>query len=185
MRRRPPQRSEDEKSITASAVITPHPARPKTNPLKTLQKLLCAVGVVTTRREPQSGRISALAGREGRLRACTPEPKAAPSTATMESSYNIRHSKTMHYPGRWPGWGGAFQWWGGAPGRQTGAGFMMDFFLNAVTNVLLRSGPVAKRWELSLMLPNRRDRQVAARAGILRSLSTGQAMNRLWVYRIY
>jgi hypothetical protein len=29
------------------------------------------------------------------------------------------------------------------------------------------------------MLPNRRDRQVAARAGILRSLSTGQAMNRL------
>jgi hypothetical protein len=38
-------------------------AKPK-QPLKTLQKLLCAVGVVTTRREPQSGRISALAGRE-------------------------------------------------------------------------------------------------------------------------
>ena len=63
MRRRPPQRSEDEKSITASAVIIPHTAKPRTNPLKTIQKLLCAVGVVTTRRQPQSGRISALAGR--------------------------------------------------------------------------------------------------------------------------
>ncbi|HBX2023350.1 TPA: hypothetical protein MHR78_18695 [Klebsiella variicola] len=62
---------------------------------------------------------------------------------------------------------------------------MMNFHLNAVTNLVLRSGPVAKRWELSLMLPNRRDREVAARAGILRSLSTGQAMKRLWVYRIY
>ncbi|AOA94055.1 hypothetical protein AM387_28350 (plasmid) [Klebsiella pneumoniae] len=62
---------------------------------------------------------------------------------------------------------------------------MMDFLLNAVTNLILRPGPVAKRWELSLVLPNRRDRQVAARAAILRSLSTGQAMNRLCVYRIY
>ncbi|WP_235309372.1 hypothetical protein, partial [Klebsiella quasipneumoniae] len=76
-------------------------------------------------------------------------------------------------------------WWGGAPGWQTGAGFMMNFLMNAVTNLVLRPGPVAKRWELSLVLPNRRDRQVAARAGILRSLSTGQAMNRLCVYRIY
>ncbi|HGS4245239.1 TPA: hypothetical protein ACL9MU_005343, partial [Klebsiella pneumoniae] len=33
---------------------------------------------------------------------------------------------------------------------QTGAGFMTDFLLNAVTNVVLRSGPVAQRWELSL-----------------------------------
>ncbi|HAD1040384.1 TPA_asm: replication protein RepA4 [Salmonella enterica subsp. enterica serovar Typhimurium] len=32
---------------------------------------LCAVGVVPTRVYPQSGRISALAGRQGRLRACT------------------------------------------------------------------------------------------------------------------
>ncbi|EBY0910940.1 replication protein RepA4 [Salmonella enterica subsp. enterica] len=31
---------------------------------------MCAVGVVTTRPKPQSGRISALAGRQGRLRAC-------------------------------------------------------------------------------------------------------------------
>ncbi|HBX5800659.1 TPA: hypothetical protein MH563_25390 [Klebsiella pneumoniae] len=62
---------------------------------------------------------------------------------------------------------------------------MMSFLMNAVTNLVLRSGPVAKRWVLSLVLPNRRDRQVAARAGILRSLSTGQAMNRLFVYRIY
>ncbi|APW91026.1 hypothetical protein AWN63_26810 (plasmid) [Klebsiella variicola] len=62
---------------------------------------------------------------------------------------------------------------------------MVNLLLNVVTNVVLRLGPGAKRWELSLMLPNRRDRQVAARAGILRSLSTGQAMNRLCVYRIY
>ncbi|APR50870.1 hypothetical protein FD787_25290 [Klebsiella pneumoniae] len=62
---------------------------------------------------------------------------------------------------------------------------MMNIIMNAVTNVVLRSGPVAKRWELSLRLPNRRARQVAARAGILLSLSTGQAMNRLCVYRIY
>ena len=27
---------------------------------------------------------------------------------------------------------------------------MMDFLLNAVTNLILRPGPVAKRWELSL-----------------------------------
>ncbi|MHB5359896.1 hypothetical protein ACYB79_25290, partial [Klebsiella pneumoniae] len=90
-----------------------------------------------------------------------------------------------HYSRPSAGGGGAFQWWGGAPGWQTGAGFMMNFHLNAVTNLVLRLGPVAQRWELSLMLPNRRDRQVAARAGTLRSLSTGQAMNRLCVYRIY
>ncbi|ARX41950.1 hypothetical protein AM404_26835 (plasmid) [Klebsiella pneumoniae] len=49
--------------MTASAVIIPHTAKPRTNPLKTIQKLLYAVGVVPTRRQPQSGRISALAGR--------------------------------------------------------------------------------------------------------------------------
>ncbi|EAB0397403.1 replication protein RepA4 [Escherichia coli] len=35
-----------------------------------MRELLCAVGVVPTRVYPKSGRISALAGREGRLRAC-------------------------------------------------------------------------------------------------------------------
>ncbi|OKV78345.1 replication protein RepA4 [Escherichia coli] len=34
-------------------------------------ELLCAVGVVPTRVYPKSGRISALAGRQGRLRACS------------------------------------------------------------------------------------------------------------------
>ncbi|TGH54191.1 replication protein RepA4 [Escherichia coli] len=34
-------------------------------------EFLCAVGVAPTRVYPKSGRISALAGREGRLRACT------------------------------------------------------------------------------------------------------------------
>ena len=36
-----------------------------------MRELLCAVGVVPTRVYPKSGRISALAGRQGRLRACT------------------------------------------------------------------------------------------------------------------
>ncbi|HBT4965103.1 TPA: hypothetical protein MB494_005242 [Klebsiella quasipneumoniae] len=38
-------------------------AKPRTNSLKTIQEPLYAVGVVPTRRQPQSGRISALAGR--------------------------------------------------------------------------------------------------------------------------
>lgn len=58
--------------------------------------------------------------------------------------------KSDSVPALWAGGGGAFQWWGGAPGRQTGAGFMINFLMNAVTNVVLRSGPVAQRWELSL-----------------------------------
>ncbi|EFD0978472.1 replication protein RepA4 [Escherichia coli] len=36
-----------------------------------MTELLCAVGVVPTRVYPKSGRISELAGRKGRLRACT------------------------------------------------------------------------------------------------------------------
>ncbi|EFN7664760.1 hypothetical protein EGC28_20895 [Escherichia coli] len=44
------------------------PARPY--PLSAMTELLCAVGVVPTRLYPKSGRISALAGRQGRLRAC-------------------------------------------------------------------------------------------------------------------
>ena len=52
----------------------------KPYPLKTSQKPLYAVGVVTTRREPQSGRISALAPFR-RLRACTPDLTTALLTA--------------------------------------------------------------------------------------------------------
>ncbi|MFU71773.1 hypothetical protein EEP46_25055 [Escherichia coli] len=47
----------------------PGPARPY--PLSAMTELLCAVGVVPMRVYPKSGRISALAGRQGRLRACT------------------------------------------------------------------------------------------------------------------
>ncbi|EFN7679648.1 replication protein RepA4 [Escherichia coli] len=36
-----------------------------------MREFLCAVGVVPTRVYPKSGCISALAGCEGRLRACT------------------------------------------------------------------------------------------------------------------
>ncbi|HBX5344343.1 TPA: hypothetical protein MIV06_21485 [Klebsiella pneumoniae] len=48
-------------SLIGSA--NPHPRPDKPYPPITLQELLYAVGVVTTRRQPQSGRISALAGR--------------------------------------------------------------------------------------------------------------------------
>ena len=48
----------------------PIPGPAKLYPLSAMKELLCAVGVVPTRVYPKSGRISALAGREGRLRAC-------------------------------------------------------------------------------------------------------------------
>ncbi|HBT3100708.1 TPA: hypothetical protein MBF27_005534 [Klebsiella pneumoniae] len=57
-RRRPAQPAA---VLTGSAYPTPHPD--KRYPLKTSQMPLYAVGVVPTRRQPQSGRISALAGR--------------------------------------------------------------------------------------------------------------------------
>lgn len=47
--------------LTGSANPFPRPDKPY--PLKTSQTPLYAVGVVPTRRQPQSGRISALAGR--------------------------------------------------------------------------------------------------------------------------
>ncbi len=50
-----------------------HPGPAKPYPLSAMTELLCAVGVVPTRVYPQSGHISALAGRKGRLRACTEE----------------------------------------------------------------------------------------------------------------
>ena len=48
----------------------PTPSPVKLYPLSAMRELLCAVGVVPTRVYPKSGRISALAGRQGRLRAC-------------------------------------------------------------------------------------------------------------------
>ncbi|OVX26086.1 hypothetical protein BME40_02330 [Klebsiella pneumoniae] len=57
-RRRPAQPAA---VLTGSAYPTPFPA--KLYPLKTSQTPLYAVGVVPARRQPQSGRISALAGR--------------------------------------------------------------------------------------------------------------------------
>ncbi|EAQ4583300.1 hypothetical protein YL84_002062 [Salmonella enterica subsp. enterica] len=43
--------------------------------------------------------------------------------------------------------------------------------------------PAMKRQELPLFFPNRRGRESAARAVILLRLSTGQAMNRLCIYK--
>ncbi|EEW7849112.1 hypothetical protein FYL88_01330 [Salmonella enterica subsp. enterica serovar Typhimurium] len=48
----------------------PIPSPARLYPLSAMVELLCAVGVVPTRVYPKSGRISALAGRQGRLRAC-------------------------------------------------------------------------------------------------------------------
>ncbi|OFV39592.1 hypothetical protein HMPREF3140_08215 [Klebsiella sp. HMSC16A12] len=47
--------------MIGSANPPPHPDKPY--PVKTSQERLYAVGVDPTRRQPQSGRISALAGR--------------------------------------------------------------------------------------------------------------------------
>ncbi|EFF4663656.1 hypothetical protein GE242_24245 [Escherichia coli] len=49
----------------------PIPGPARLYPLSAMRELLCAIGVVPTRVYPKSGRISALAGRKGRLRACT------------------------------------------------------------------------------------------------------------------
>lgn len=72
--------------------------------------------------KPQSGRISALAGRQGRLRACIP---GLPQSNLQRSRNLVTTSiiKSDGVPRPSAGGGGAFQWWGGAPGRQTGAGF--------------------------------------------------------------
>lgn len=90
--------------------------------------------------KPQSGRISALAGRQGRLRACIP---GLPQSNLQRSRNLVTTSiiKSDGVPRPVAGGGGAFQWWGGAPDWQTGAGFMMISLLNAVTNVVLRRGP--------------------------------------------
>ncbi|ECB6864515.1 hypothetical protein E0X97_20725 [Salmonella enterica subsp. enterica serovar Alachua] len=50
-------------------------------------------------------------------------------------------------------------------------------------NYTLATAPVAKRRDQPLQFPNRRGRESAARAGIFRSLSTGQATNRLYIYK--
>ncbi|TJE64120.1 hypothetical protein C9189_27430 (plasmid) [Escherichia coli] len=55
--------------MTDFTLPIPSPARPY--PFSAMTELLCAVGVVPTRVYPKSGRISELAGRQGRLRACT------------------------------------------------------------------------------------------------------------------
>jgi hypothetical protein len=75
--------------IIGSATSPFHGAKPY--PLKTSQTPLYAVGVVPARRKPQPWRISALAGRQGRLRACTQKLTAAPPKAMKKVSYNTHH----------------------------------------------------------------------------------------------
>jgi hypothetical protein len=76
--------------------------------------------------------------------------------------------------------GGAFQWWGGARDVRTALVFCHKG-LFVCCNYWFR-GPSQGDGRY-MLFPNRRDRQVAARAGILRSLSRGQAMNRLYLYK--
>src|SRR5699024_12662291 len=64
---KPPQPGVSRYVLIGFTLPTPSPARPY--PLSAMTELLCAVGVVLTRVYPKSGRISALAGRKGRLRA--------------------------------------------------------------------------------------------------------------------
>ena len=121
--------------LIGSAYPIPYPDKP--NFFKAAQAFLCAVGVVTARRSRSRG--------------------VSPRKRAVRAAYErVLQSLSRHHSRPSAGGGGAFQWWGGAPGRQTGAGFMMICLLNAVTNVVLRSGPVAKRWEL--LLSERRGR---------------------------
>jgi hypothetical protein len=59
-----------------------------------------------------------VSGLQGRLRACTPKPKAPPPTATPNTLVTTLIIKAARPPGRWPGGRAAFQ--GGLAGRVTG-----------------------------------------------------------------
>ncbi|EGD4785283.1 hypothetical protein DUN78_20735 [Escherichia coli] len=61
---KPPKPGVSRYVLIGFTLSTPSPARPY--PFSAMRELLCAVGVVPTRVYPKSGRISALAGRQGR-----------------------------------------------------------------------------------------------------------------------
>ncbi|HGV1180035.1 TPA: hypothetical protein ACNBZU_004597 [Escherichia coli] len=65
------------------------PARPKPAKSDTEASVRCRSG--HDKAKPQSGRISALAGRQGRLRACYSILPAKQLTATQMFSYIIQH----------------------------------------------------------------------------------------------
>ena len=77
---------------------------------------------------PQSGRISALAGRKGRLRACTSN---VPQNNSQQRQYVVTTPiiKSDVVPRPSAGGGGAFQWWGGAQGRRTAPVFLKKGFI--------------------------------------------------------
>lgn len=84
------------------------PARPKPAKSDTEACVRCRSG--HDKAKPQSGRISALAGREGRLRACYSILSATLLTTTENPSYNIHHKKRC-CSGPLGRGGLAFQWW--------------------------------------------------------------------------
>lgn len=75
--------------VIASTNPSLRPAKPY--PPTASQALLCAVGVVPTRQSRSRGVSPRYAGREGRLRACTPEPDTRVPEAAQISSYNIHY----------------------------------------------------------------------------------------------
>lgn len=80
------------KPVTDMIVTTYSPLHPaKPYPPTASQTLLCAVGVVPTRQSRSRGVSPRYAGRQGRLRACTPEPDTGVPEAAQISSYNIHH----------------------------------------------------------------------------------------------
>ncbi|KAB0556795.1 hypothetical protein F7Q90_08005 [Pantoea stewartii subsp. stewartii] len=99
--------------MKGSACRSLRPAKP--NPLSATRKSLYAVGVATTRRKPQSGRISASAGREGRLGACSLYPEAILPTATPEPLVTTPINQQLQFRPFGPGGGG---WSVGAMGYQ-------------------------------------------------------------------
>ncbi|EDH3764954.1 hypothetical protein GDA03_16130 [Salmonella enterica subsp. enterica] len=62
-----------------------------------------------------------------------------------------------------------------------GTGFLIHKLDVVTTNACFL--PATLWWEVPRSFPNRRGRESAARAVILRSLSIGQAMNRLCIYK--
>lgn len=129
-----------------------HPRPAKPYPLSAMRELLCAVGVVPTRVYPKSGRISALAGRQGRLRACTEDfqPEDWQRWWCLVTTFII---KSDSVPALWAGAGPLFSYEGAALWFQfcAGPGFFWRLFLCVVTKVA-PIGARRLRWEVHVCL---------------------------------
>jgi len=100
-RRRPPQRSEDEKSITASAVITPHPVKPREPSFKP-RRSLCAPSEWSRQGEAAAGAYLRVSGPSGPLTGVYAILPAIPLTAT-QNLVTTSITKSDVIPGLRPG----------------------------------------------------------------------------------